>query len=403
MKKIFLSLVAVVSAVTMMAQELPTACDAQIEFKYCFTTYSTLTREYMASDLPYTWNGVTFTALNDTKVGTIENVRGCDSIVTMTLIEKVPPVGAAGGANARTFSVSETKEVFFSQGNLQYCKAPVDNPTATHKVAEGAPQQGIFQFAEEQYNYVGLNQGTSVCKGNVYYTNASGVKTKCSNKTSSYGTAYLVDLFVWRNTGYINAPDSWTNPSKTKIETSDVNGTNYDFGYFNAISNGGNEPKMWRMLTKEEMLYVMNERSEAANKRGCAAITLEDNSVTYGWIILPDKWTQVASTGITFNASLTSTTANQYTVAQWKLLEQDGAVFFPSAGEWITNGSMSGINAWDGMSYWTSSVKPWSQYTGSAPTDWYGYSGHMKSGSFYINDWDNRMFAVRLVQDKYPY
>lgn len=401
MKKIFLSLVAVVSAVTLMAQELPTACDAQIEFKYCFTTYSTLTREYMASDLPYTWNGVTFTALNDTKVGTIENARGCDSVVTMTLIEKVPPVGAAGGTNARTFSVSDTKEVFFSQGNLQYCKSPVDNPTATHKVAEGDPQQGIFQFAEEQYNYVGLNQGTSVCTGNVYYTNASGVKTKCTNKTSSYGTApYIVDLFVWGNSGYRYDPDSWSYDNKFGQE---ISATNDDWGWFNAISNGGNEPKMWRMLSADEWLYLMNSREQATNKRGCATITLADNSVTYGFIILPDNWTQEASTGITFNANLKSTTANQYTEVQWKLLEQDGAVFVPSAGEWITNGSVSGITAWDGMMYWTGSCQL-PQYSGG---EVYPKMYKVKSGSSSYSAIGTSNYTylhpVRLVQDKYPY
>ena len=49
-------------------------------------------RAICASELPYTWNGVTFTEAG-TQTATLETVNGCDSVVTMTLTVNQPTTG----------------------------------------------------------------------------------------------------------------------------------------------------------------------------------------------------------------------------------------------------------------------------------------------------------------------
>ena len=57
-----------------------------------------------------------------------------------------PPTGAINGV----FSVSPSKQVWFSQGNLQYNAAQ-----GSHQCADGTTKQGTWRFAEKQWHFVG--------------------------------------------------------------------------------------------------------------------------------------------------------------------------------------------------------------------------------------------------------
>ena len=78
------------------AATLPTVdgCDSVVSMTLIVNPiYSeTETRTICASELPYTWNGVTFTQAG-TQVVTLPTVSGCDSVITMTLIVNQPTTG----------------------------------------------------------------------------------------------------------------------------------------------------------------------------------------------------------------------------------------------------------------------------------------------------------------------
>lgn len=419
MKKIFSVLVAVVSAVTLMAQELPTVCDAQIDFRYCFTTTATLTRPCYESELPIEWNGVTFTALNDPKTTTIMNVRGCDSVITMTVVEKEPPVGCAGGKNARGFSVSADQEVFFSQGNLQYCNSPLTDPKSRVVAdASKSPKAGIFRFAENQYDYVGCTgwDYNNYLPGNVYYDN-NGVQTKCRNLPGNEKAADYhgwTDLFAWATSGILDPLVMNSNPSIFKVNNdpyADIEGTNYDWGVYNAISNGGDEPGLWRTLTKDEWNYLFNSRANAAQKWARATV-----NGAKGVVLLPDKFTWPESLQFTATPG-TNFTANTFDLTAWTSMEAAGAVFLPCGGFCIRgSGSNPGqVSEWDLWNYWSSTASQnegcdeWEEYCQLWASPDYAYKmaldyfdeykGEYITGCTYYG-YRPQMISVRLVQDK---
>ena len=192
------------------------------------------------------------------------------------------------------FSVALDKQVYFSQGNLQYM---------------GATQ--IWRFAENQYDAVG---------------------TLNNNISSSYNG--WIDLFGWGTSGWNSGAKEYQpySTSTTNADyypgnaySNDLTGPhmNADWGVYNAICNGGNKAGLWRTLTQDEWKYLYSDRVNADIKHAYATI----NGIG-GYILLPDNW--ILPSGLTFDAS--GANANQYTKEQWKLMEQNGAVFLPAAG-----------------------------------------------------------------------
>lgn len=103
---------------------------------------------------------------------------------------------------------------------------------------------------------------------------------------------------------------------------------NYDWGIYNSISNGGNQPNLWRTLTSTEWYYVFYTRSTASGIRYAKAKVHDVNGV----ILLPDDWsTSIYNLGNT-NSPGASYNSNTITTQQWSTLEQHGAVFLPAAG-----------------------------------------------------------------------
>ena len=191
------------------------------------------------------------------------------------------------------FSVSPSKKVKFSQGNLQY-----------------QASTGTWRFAEHQYDYVGVG-----------------------NKNISSTYSGWIDLFGW-GTG--------NNPTLTSTNSSDYS-TFTDWG-INKISNGGNTVNQWRALTSNEWGYLYSSRANAANLRSQATV----NNV-YGYILLPDSW--LLPSGMSFTANANKWTTNTYSASDWAKMEQSGAVFLPAAGH------RNGVDVYDVGSnggYWSS-------------------------------------------------
>lgn len=187
------------------------------------------------------------------------------------------------------FSVSEDTKVNFSQGNLQ-CYA----------------SKKLFQFAEQQYDYLGLQN---------------------EDARFRYTFNGWFDLFVWGNGQDPCYADDRFQPF-------------FDWGN-NPIHNGGNEPHQWRTLTKEEWKYLFRGRPNAEQLFGLGK--LHD---VQGLILLPDNWT--LPSGVNFVPAASSTfslneeenkyisqtkayTDNVYTISNWRIMESAGAVFLPAA------------------------------------------------------------------------
>jgi len=194
------------------------------------------------------------------------------------------------GVIKAAFSVSADKQVYFSQGNLQY--------QASTKT---------WRFAEHQYDMIGD-----------------------ANKNISSTYNGWIDLFGWGTSGYNSKYPYMTSIDYNDYgvvvdKYADIAGTNYDWGVYNKISNGGNTAGMWRTLTYNEWNYVLKERTDASSLNGSATV----NGVT-GLILLPDDWSTPA--GVAFKAGMNGLENNTYTVNEWAKMEANGAIFLPAAG-----------------------------------------------------------------------
>lgn len=140
------------------------------------------------------------------------------------------------------FSVSATKQVFFSPGNLQY-----------------QASTNTWRFAEHQSGYIGSY-----------------------NDMASANYTGWIDLFCWATSGY-NGLDPW-------MKTGDFPNNNisgdYDWGQYNAI--GSDPAGTWRTLTQAEWEYL----AARTGLSGWATI----NSVP-GYIFLPDDWQSPSLSG----------------------------------------------------------------------------------------------------------
>ena len=265
-----------------------------------------------------------------------------------------PDPSTAGGIGV--FSVADGKTVSFAPGNLQFNAAE-----GSHLRADGTAAKGTWRFAENQYDYVGS-----------------------SNKNISETYDGWIDLFGWGTSGYDNTandpyamfyqPWSKSNKSLTSVPkdstlncdsyeitgeceweytyfTSSEEGKNcwgygpstnmqdkglygassyYDWGVYNAISNGGNKAGLWRTLTRAEWSYILESRKNAQFLRSQATV----NGV-YGYVLLPDDFKKPAD--ITWSHQANNWSTNTYTTEQWSVLEATGAIFLPAAGN--RNGS----------------------------------------------------------------
>ena len=205
---------------------------------------------------------------------------GCQKEDIAPIIPDSPIV--PDGALPGLFSVSATKQVHFSQGNLQY-----------------QASTNTWRFAEHQYDYVGSD-----------------------NRSISSTYSGWIDLFGW-GTG--------SNPTLSSSYPEDY-GTFVDWGS-NAIINGGNTTNLWRTLTSAEWEYLLNTRPGASSKLGSGNI----NGVG-GLIILPDSWTLPSECSFASGFAIINPyhypdwKHNSYTLAQWAQMEAAGAVFLPAAG-----------------------------------------------------------------------
>ena len=251
-----------------------------------------------------------------------------------TLVDSIQYPGALLGI----FSVSPTQQVRFSKGNLQYS-------TSEYHATADSTAVGTWRFAEHQYDYLGSDNsnispinpnwidlfgwGTSGWdNGNYFYQ-----PYESSNSTSSPYTT---------SNGYGFGPGNGSSYTNSLTDTN----ANADWGIFNAISNGGNAPWLWRILTNAEWEYLLNTRSTSSGIRYAKA---KVNGVS-GIVIVPDNWNSSTYTLNTTNDGTAAYTANPISLANWSTLENAGCVFLPAAG-YRSGTTVNGIDS-EG-NYWT--------------------------------------------------
>lgn len=256
----------------------------------------------------------------------------------------------ADGATVALFSVSPSKQVRFSRGNLQFQAVT-----------------GIWRFAEHQYDMLG--------EANSYISADNGG---------------WIDLFGWGTSGWESGAVAWQPWSYSTDDADYRPGGDYrnsltgdyanaDWGVYNAIENGGNRVGMWRTLTSVEWHYLLFERSGKRTKATVCDVP--------GMVVLPDEWTQPE--GIGFTVSDMGFVNNVYTAEQWARMESAGAVFLPAAGF--------------RYALWADYVGEWGAYWSSS---WYNENAALScvfsSDTQHPSDGEHRFYgmSVRLVKDK---
>lgn len=291
--------------------------------------------------------------------------------VTVSGEEKYP-----GGQLIGDFSVSSSRKVNFSQGNLQFNAA-----TGIHSTVIG-DKPGTWRFAYNQWDVIGDD-----------------------NKNVSETYAGWIDLFAWATSGWDNTLvdryaanfEPWSSSDTVMFTEENTYGYGpslsrgnmsltgamqyYDWGRFNAISNGGNTVNYWRTLTADEWRYLLFGRSNAEKLRGQATLMK-----VHGYVLFPDG-TDVESLGFVSNPN--DWVSNIYsTESDWEMLESMGAVFLPCAGRRygteVENTTTWGI-------YWSSTAEDMANAIGVGFFEGFGFS--------YIQYLRYRAFSVRLVHN----
>ena len=150
------------------------------------------------------------------------------------------------GAIIAEFSVSDTKKVYFSMGELQFSEE------GSHVCADGTTKSGTWRFAPDQWS--------------------STVEDGWTN------------TFTWGSSGVsISIPD----PTSTIIDMAGQY-RYLDWGAYNAISNGGNIPDTWRTLSNAEWSYLFNRAGGAMWV--AAKVYTDISNYIYCIVIFPDNY-----------------------------------------------------------------------------------------------------------------
>ena len=240
------------------------------------------------------------------------NYADVDSIVFVDeIIHDVPdlPEGALSGE----FSVSATKTVHFSSGNLQASTTDLGT-------------NWTWGFAEHQWDFIGNAAANNAINGN--------------GTVSANG---IVDLFGWSTTA-------------TYYGISNDHSYTSHFGDF--VDWGETIGEGWYTLSMDEWVYLFCGRTDAAHLFGMGSV----NGIN-GTILLPDNWAGDKFTdtenGLTDRGTSyeniygTNFSFHTYTAEQWATMETNGAVFLPAAGRCFR---MDVSNVGSYGSYWSSTL-----------------------------------------------
>lgn len=267
------------------------------------------------------------------------------------------------------FSVSSTKQVYFSKGNLQ--------ATTTDLGAHWT-----WAFAEHQWDKIGGRSGGSETQtGNNYVTGTGAQPTMSANGT--------VDLFGWSTSAtYLGISNNNSNDN--------YSGAFVDWGSHadvtKTIGTG------WRTMSNTqtggatgEWEYLLTKRSTASGMRFYKA---QVNGVN-GLILFPDDWNDSYHplTAGNINNNAISFESTKLTASDWNNdFESHGAVFLPVAGQRRTDNHYVDYPAGRGY-YWSSTPND----AGTAYR--FYFSGSSAEWSYSVGSSRRFGYSVRLVRD----
>lgn len=255
----------------------------------------------------------TATITKDFAAGTIKNLG---TVSGLNFIE---------GALPGLFSTQQTgRKYLFSKGNLRY-----------------QASTNTFAFADKQYTVVGPKGANAVSNVDSRKVNTNWVDLFCWGTSGyDYGATKYQPYSVWGGDGTLCGSG-----------TSSLSG-NSDWGY-SAISNGGNtENYGWMTPSVGDFNYLAGTvAGRTTNKYTKGTV-----AGVKGFFFLPDVWTCPAAVAAptSYNDKTANWASNNWSAADWAILEDSGVVFFPCGG-WVgTGGAMNG----DGVQFkfWTSSA-----------------------------------------------
>lgn len=273
------------------------------------------------------------------------------------------PTGAIKGL----FSVSANKQVYFSQGNLQY-----------------NPKFKLWQFAYPQ--------------NTMLHTGWTGSSDVSGEYTSSYNG--WIDLFGWATSGTNHGAICHQPYSTDQTDSKYYAYGNASYNLYdrsggadwgcNPISNGGDDVFLWRTLSSSEWSYVLLSRTTPSGLRFAKGYV----DGIRGLIILPDHWDSSTYTLSNTNSN-TSSYSNTITADDWtNIFEVNGAVFLPASG-WRDN--MNVIQNYDYCGYyWASDCLYIQNYSNNNPYCLRITTKNLSTMTY------NRHYglSVRLVQDR---
>lgn len=264
-------------------------------------------------------------------------------------------IGYARMATPGLFSVSASKKVVISQGNLQYI---------------GSAATPYWKFSETQYGYLGTTTGQ----------NSSDV-----NKDR--------DLFGWGTSGWSGSGATAYQPYATSTtdgdyySTGNISNTNADWGKYNPISNGGGVEGRWQTPTSDEWKYLIESRN-VSNRFVKATV-----AGVKGLIIFSDDY--LHPDGLTNLSNVNDASKNfPYTAIlnNWVKMEAAGAVFLPAVG-YRTSGTTVSTSV--GAYYWSSTKVP----SESKAYNVYLVAGAITTQNANYSSGFNKGYYVRLVRN----
>ncbi len=308
----------------------------------------------------------------------------------------IPPGNAPEGAVNGLFTTNYNgDQVYFSHGNLQY-----------------QASTNTWRFAENQWDMLAKPEDMTS------HHEAYGDVADMSTQYTSSSTAWI-DMFGWGTSGWHDENDPynvyyqpWSMSNQEVVPYCDYNiwgygpsvnmpspsligsSANYDWGVYNAISNGGNAAGLWRTLTLDEWEYVFHTRTTDSGIHFAMACVNGVNGV----IILPDNWSNDYYS--LNNADLEGSFGhNVIGLTVWNnAFQVNGAVFLPATGErsgpWVYSIGSRG-------KYWqvVHETGDWGHSIEKVVSFGFVNSGYLNVGGDF--GWTYRCFgiSVRLVQD----
>lgn len=318
------------------------------------------------------------------------------------------PVRQDGVLMRGRFKVGENKYVKFSQGNLQY------SSSGTHETMDGTAA-GTWRFSDLQY---AAPTYSFQVEGNSITVTITDNNTTISNTESDK----CISHFGWGASGWsggVSGYQPWNYSSNEEdyyidgVCSNDMLGKyRYaDWGVYNAISNGGNTPDMWRTLTQDEWEYLIkNNRWTLANVGGVVLLLLPE-----GFTVPDGMKLSIASDDLTVVESKKIpqdyVVMNRIAISDFSLLEERGVVALACAGFMIADTDLDDYETPvlqnQAAFYWSSTADDRHADDPAYSLFYGGASGFALSatGTNYICSYGsggadrNRWGSVRLVQD----